>query len=103
MSDETILTEYDSGVITITLNRPDKLNAMNRVMMLEIQQFLRSVEADETIGCIISPAPAVPSRPAETFTSSVSTTGAIHTKSSTECERTRRCSTSAPAKSRQSA
>lgn len=53
MSNETILTELDGGVITITLNRPDKLNAMNRAMMLEIQQLLKSVEVDEAIGCVV--------------------------------------------------
>ena len=53
MSYETILTASDGGVLTITLNRPDKLNAMNRAMMLEIQQLLKSVEADEAIGCIV--------------------------------------------------
>src|SRR3954471_21860960 len=26
---------------------------MNRAMMLEIQQLLKSVEADETVGCIV--------------------------------------------------
>jgi 2-(1,2-epoxy-1,2-dihydrophenyl)acetyl-CoA isomerase len=50
---ETILAETDGGVLTITLNRPDKLYAMNRAMMLEIQQLLNSVEADEAIGCIV--------------------------------------------------
>jgi len=53
LSYETILAETEDGVITITLNRPDKLNAMNRAMMLEIQQLLKSVEADETVGCIV--------------------------------------------------
>ena len=53
MSYETILTQSDGGVITITLNRPDKLNAMNRAMILEIQQLVKSVEADEAVSCIV--------------------------------------------------
>jgi enoyl-CoA hydratase/carnithine racemase len=53
LSYETILAETVDGVLTITLNRPDKLNAMNRAMMLEIQQRLKRAEADEAIGCII--------------------------------------------------
>jgi enoyl-CoA hydratase/carnithine racemase len=50
---ETILADTEEGVLTITLNRPDKLNAMNRAMMLEIQQLLKNVEADEAVGCIV--------------------------------------------------
>jgi len=53
LSYETILADTEDGVITITLNRPDKLNAMNRTMMLEVQQLLKSVEADEAVGCIV--------------------------------------------------
>jgi len=53
LSYETILAETEDGVITITLNRPEKLNAMNRAMMLEIQQLLKNVEADEAVGCIV--------------------------------------------------
>ena len=53
MTYETILAETEDGVLTITLNRPDKLNAMNRAMMLEIQQLLKNVEADEAVGCIV--------------------------------------------------
>jgi len=53
VSYETILAETEGGVLTITLNRPDKLNAMNRAMMLDIQQLLKNVEADEAVGCIV--------------------------------------------------
>lgn len=53
MSTETILVETEDGVATITLNRPDKLNAMNRQMMQEVQQTLKALEADDGIGCIV--------------------------------------------------
>lgn len=53
MDCETILVEVENGVATITLNRPDKLNAMNRQMMLEIQQTLKALEGDEGVGCIV--------------------------------------------------
>src|SRR3954449_7575035 len=53
MDCETILVEVEDGVTTITLNRPDKLNAMNRQMMQEVQQTLKALEADDAVGCIV--------------------------------------------------
>jgi enoyl-CoA hydratase/carnithine racemase len=53
MDCETILVGVEDGVATVTLNRPDKLNAMNRQMMLEIQQTLKALEADDGVGCLV--------------------------------------------------
>ena len=53
MSCETILIETADGVATITLNRPDQLNAMNRQMMQEVQRTLKALEADDAVGCIV--------------------------------------------------
>lgn len=53
MEYETILVEAEGGVGVITLNRPDKLNAMNRQMMLEIQRTLKALEADDGVGCVV--------------------------------------------------
>jgi enoyl-CoA hydratase len=53
MSTETILVEIENGVATITLNRPDKLNAMNRQMMQEVQRTLKALGEDEAVGCVV--------------------------------------------------
>jgi enoyl-CoA hydratase/carnithine racemase len=53
MDCETILVEVENGVATITLNRPDKLNAMNRQMMQEVQHTLKALEADDAVGCVV--------------------------------------------------
>jgi len=50
---ETILTESEDGVGVVTLNRPDKLNAMNRRLMGELGEAVKAFEADDGIGCIV--------------------------------------------------
>ena len=45
MTYETLLTELDQGVMTLTLNRPDKLNAFNTVMSRELIDFFQRVNA----------------------------------------------------------
>jgi enoyl-CoA hydratase len=53
MTYETILAESEDGVGIITLNRPDKLNAMNRRLMGELRDAVKAFEADDGIGCIV--------------------------------------------------
>jgi enoyl-CoA hydratase len=48
-----ILREDDGGVATLTLNRPAKLNAITREMLIELRRQLDAVAADETVGCVI--------------------------------------------------
>src|ERR671934_791373 len=53
MAYEYILVEKDSSVAIITLNRPDKLNAMNRKLSHELHDAVKQMEADEEVGCIV--------------------------------------------------
>jgi 2-(1,2-epoxy-1,2-dihydrophenyl)acetyl-CoA isomerase len=46
MAYETILCDVADGVATITLNRPDRLNALTHQMFDELQDALSKVEAD---------------------------------------------------------
>ncbi|MCA6275348.1 MAG: enoyl-CoA hydratase, partial [Phenylobacterium sp.] len=47
MTYETLLWEQDGPVLTLTLNRPDKLNAYTATMGLEIEDaFVRADEDD---------------------------------------------------------
>ncbi|WP_448592112.1 enoyl-CoA hydratase-related protein [Thermoflexus hugenholtzii] len=49
MAYETLLYEVQNGIATITLNRPDVLNAFNEQMFRELQDVLRAVERDEAV------------------------------------------------------
>lgn len=53
MDYETILYAVDEGVLTLTLNRPDVLNAFNRKMTDEIQDALKKAERDSDVRCIV--------------------------------------------------
>ncbi len=48
-----ILTAQEGAVATITLNRPDKLNALNMALMDEIVAALEGMEADDSVRAVI--------------------------------------------------
>jgi enoyl-CoA hydratase len=53
MTFETIIYATSGPVATITLNRPDKLNAINALMVAELNRALDQAEADEAIKTIV--------------------------------------------------
>jgi enoyl-CoA hydratase/carnithine racemase len=53
MSYEHILVDTEDGVGIVTLNRPDKLNAMNRQLSSELREAVKRLDADDAIGCIV--------------------------------------------------
>ena len=53
MTYEHILEEREDGVGILTLNRPDKLNAMNRKLAGELRDAVKQMDADDAIGCIV--------------------------------------------------
>lgn len=48
-----IQTAIADGVLTITLNRPDSLNAYNEAMSVELGAALKNAERDNAIRCVI--------------------------------------------------
>jgi enoyl-CoA hydratase len=53
MSFETLLTEQNNGILTITINRPDKLNALNKAVITELGIVFDDVYTNESIHGVI--------------------------------------------------
>ena len=53
MNYETLLYEVDGGVATITLNRPDRLNAFNETMRHELLDLFDRIDADDEVRAVI--------------------------------------------------
>lgn len=53
MTFETVLTSLQDGVLTITINRPDKLNALNAKTIEELHEALLEAENDKQIKVVI--------------------------------------------------
>jgi len=48
-----IKREFEAGVLTLILNRPEVYNSFNREMSLELQLALDEAEADDSVRCIV--------------------------------------------------
>ena len=53
MSGENILLDIDERIATITLNRPDALNATTDELYSELSAVIRSIAANRDVGCVI--------------------------------------------------
>lgn len=53
MTDELVLREDRDGLATLTLNRPDKLNALTPGSFVALRAHLDAIAADESIGCVV--------------------------------------------------
>ena len=50
---EFILSHVEQGVMTITLNRPERLNSFNDVMHQQLADCLKQAERDDAIRCLL--------------------------------------------------
>lgn len=53
MAYQLLLLEISDRIATVTINRPDKLNALNDDVMLEISKVIDELVADGSVGAII--------------------------------------------------
>lgn len=53
MTDQVVLTDVQSGVLTITINRPDRLNAVDRAAAKALYEALEAARVDDGVRAII--------------------------------------------------
>src|SRR5262245_18290316 len=53
MADSPVLYHKHDSIVTLTLNRPETLNAMNEAMLAELEQLLIGLVADDTVRAVI--------------------------------------------------
>ncbi|MEM8747758.1 MAG: enoyl-CoA hydratase/isomerase family protein [Actinomycetota bacterium] len=54
MSDDLVIRhDRDDGLTTLTLNRPDKLNALNPATFVALRDHLDAIGDDSSVGCVV--------------------------------------------------
>jgi enoyl-CoA hydratase len=53
MADTLLLCEQRNGIATLTLNRPEKRNALNRALRAELANSLQTLDTNESVRVII--------------------------------------------------
>jgi enoyl-CoA hydratase len=50
---QTLLTSTENNILTITINRTEKLNALNSIVMAELEKAVSEIEMDPSIRAAI--------------------------------------------------
>jgi enoyl-CoA hydratase/carnithine racemase len=50
---ETILVERDGPIATVVLNKPERMNALDRSMWVRLAEIFRELDRDESLRCVI--------------------------------------------------
>ena len=53
MNDEVLLTQDHGGVRVLSMNRPEKRNALNSALTRALLEGLRAADAAESVGCVV--------------------------------------------------
>ncbi len=51
--DDVVLVQRDGDIATVVLNRPEKLNALNKAMWARIAEVMRELGADDSVRCVV--------------------------------------------------
>jgi enoyl-CoA hydratase len=50
---KTLLTSIENGIFIVTVNRPDKLNALNKDVMSDLNAAMNEIESNTEIKAVI--------------------------------------------------
>ena len=50
---EFVLLARDGAIATVTLNKPERLNALDRSMWVRLAEIFRSLDSDESLRCVV--------------------------------------------------
>ena len=50
---QNVLVEEDESVVTLTMNRPDVLNAINTLMLQELTKAVEAAAHNDAIRCVV--------------------------------------------------
>ncbi|MDX1375846.1 MAG: enoyl-CoA hydratase-related protein [Burkholderiales bacterium] len=50
---DPILTARDGAIVTVTLNNPEKLNALSKAMWARLGETMRALDAEDAVRCIV--------------------------------------------------
>lgn len=53
MTEQLVLTERDGAVVRLTLNRPERRNALDRAMWQALETAVRAVSVDDSVRCVV--------------------------------------------------
>jgi enoyl-CoA hydratase len=53
MAYQTLLTDLKANILTVTINRPDKLNALNKMVLDELDEVIKDVYVNNDIHAVI--------------------------------------------------
>ena len=53
MSEDTVLLEVEDGIATVTLNRPEAMNALSKAMRHRLYEVMKQVDADDAVRVVI--------------------------------------------------
>ena len=50
---QTLLTSLENGIFIITINRPDKLNALNKDVFTDLENAVHEINSNAEIKCAV--------------------------------------------------
>lgn len=52
-SEDVVLVRRDGAIATVVLNRPEKLNALNKAMWARLAEVMAEIDADDGVRCVV--------------------------------------------------